>query len=125
MEPLTESLPQAIVQTTCYIVGRQAGIEMLTEIYLFSSALSAISICKSMLVIAWRVFWAGSWKDVSGAADCCTAGWLHWQTSGMCAIHIPGTGSLCAYRHKSTMSFFLLASRTGASPKAPTVSQLS
>ncbi|KAG2426638.1 hypothetical protein HXX76_012952 [Chlamydomonas incerta] len=64
LEPLNESLPQAIVQTTCYVVGRNAGMVILTPIFLFSAILQAISIAKSCLVLAWRVFKAGSWADV-------------------------------------------------------------
>lgn len=109
MEPLTESLPQAIVQTTCYIVGRQAGIVILTDIYLFSSILGAISISKSMLIIAWRVFWAGSWTDVSWAASCCRvqSGCDNERFTYRCA-------------HAGTaLQVFLLAARTEAWPTAP------
>ncbi|KAG2452314.1 hypothetical protein HYH02_003338 [Chlamydomonas schloesseri] len=69
LEPLTESLPQAIVQTSCYVVGRNAGMVILTRIFLFSAILQAISICKSCLVMAWRAYRAGSWVEVITLRD--------------------------------------------------------
>ncbi|KAG2444027.1 hypothetical protein HYH02_009226 [Chlamydomonas schloesseri] len=69
LEPVNESLPQAIVQTTCYVVGRNAGMVILTPIFLFSAILQAISICKSCLVLAWRAYQAGSWVEVITLRD--------------------------------------------------------
>ncbi len=64
LEPVTESLPQLLVQTVCYVIGREAGLIILTPIYLFSATLSAISICKASLYLAWRVLLCGSWSKV-------------------------------------------------------------
>ncbi|KAG2500429.1 hypothetical protein HYH03_001998 [Edaphochlamys debaryana] len=82
LEPLNESLPQAIVQTTGYVIGRNAGMVILTNIYLFSAILQAINICLSVFSISWRVYQAGAWRSVLTNQDGFEGAFTNKTTSG-------------------------------------------
>lgn len=64
LEPLTESLPQSVLQSAVYLIGQRAGDTVSTTTYLASAITSALALTKEAAVLAWIVFEAGSWPTV-------------------------------------------------------------
>ncbi len=89
---MTESLPQLLVQTVCYVIGREAGLIILTPIFLFSATLSAISICKASLYLAWRAMLCGSWRKVGHRH---ARGYIIRSSHNALSMHAMKTSMVC------------------------------
>ncbi|KAG2426625.1 hypothetical protein HXX76_012939 [Chlamydomonas incerta] len=64
LEPVTESLPQAAVQTYIYVVGHRAGVVIPSPIYKLSAGISAVSLIKWAMQVCWRVIKHGNMWEV-------------------------------------------------------------
>ncbi|KAG2433990.1 hypothetical protein HYH02_012451 [Chlamydomonas schloesseri] len=64
LEPLTESLPQAVVQTYIYIVGHKAGVVIPSPIYKLSASISAMCLVKWAMQVCWRFIKHGDIVEV-------------------------------------------------------------
>ncbi|KAG2452079.1 hypothetical protein HYH02_003115 [Chlamydomonas schloesseri] len=64
LEAVTESLPQAGVQTYIYIVGHKAGVVIPSPIYKLSASISAMCLVKWAMQVCWRVIKHGNMWEV-------------------------------------------------------------
>ncbi len=103
LEPLTESLPQSVLQSAVYLIGQRAGDTVSTPTYLASGITSALALTKEAAVLAWIVFEAGSWPTVClgerdgwgplGRGHC----WAEWRPCKGCCGR--GSSSPLLTRH--------------------------